>query len=178
MSERLRRYTRKVLLGMRVWIFSVMPMFLVFLSLMVSIQPFWSETFRHIFFLLQWIFLYFWLLYIPRFVPMVLIFVLGVLIDVLYTYPIGLHAIFLLFFAWVLSFYRRREWGWVCDWVVFCVVIVLYQVGIVWVLKWDRGLEFDMVSVVYTSVVVVLLYPLFLPFMGRFLREIEEGVKV
>lgn len=159
------RFTKGLVLVMGV----LLPVIVVLATIILTVLPFWSELMQRSLSLLLLVPLFFWMLHRPYLVPLPILFAIGVLIDSLYSYPLGLNALLFLLLELGLRFYRNRHSFWFFDFLVFGVVLILYKVLLLLFLSIDNEIDFDWRDLFFSTSLLMICYLLSLPFLVRLL---------
>ena len=83
----------------RILLAQCVSVFLIFMNVISFSIPYAGEV-RPFFVLMA---IYYWAIYRPTLIPPVLTFIIGVLLDLLAGFPVGLHAILFLILQWAVS---------------------------------------------------------------------------
>ena len=145
-----------------IFIYSLL-FFMIILNL--THLPFFGEDGARFSFLL--IGVYFWLIYRPALIPYPLLFVSGLLLDILSGGLVGLNALCFMVLGIIVRNQRRYLLGqsWSVVWAGFCVAAII--VSSIQFLSYSLAyLAFPTLLPIFFGLVVsFLLYPVLLPFM-------------
>lgn len=162
--------------GARVGIAQIFLIFLLLLSLVSFSLPH-TDAVKPLFILIP---LYYWNIYRPSLVPIVYVFVLGLLVDFVLGFPVGLHAALFVILHLVLKSQRLFLMGqpYLMFWLGFAIVSTsLYALE--WLFFTLRYLSFMPISDVFASnVITILLFPiiaLILTFIQRILPPVSKS---
>ena len=144
--------------AVRLLVVQGLTLFLLLLNSISFSLPFTGDV-RPFFVLMA---IYYWAIYRPTLIPPAMVFVIGVLLDFLAGFPIGLHAILLLVVQWAVRDQRVFLMGqpYVMVWIGFVLVCSLFSCA-EWLFFWSYAGVMAPLKVVAGNIVLsILFFPL------------------
>lgn len=154
--------------GVRAGIAQAFTVFLLLLSL-VSFSIPHTDTIKPLLILVPF---YYWTIYRPSLLPLFYVFIMGLLVDFVLGFPVGLHAILFIVIRIIIKSQRLFLMGqpYLMFWLGFAIVSTsLYALE--WAFFSMRYLSFMPLSGVFSSNVVTIL---FFPFIALILTFIQK----
>jgi rod shape-determining protein MreD len=162
--------------GARAGVAQAFIIFLLLLSLVSFSLPH-TDTMKPLFILIP---IYYWNIYRPSMIPTLYVFILGLLVDFVLGFPVGLHAALFVILQLILKSQRLFLMGqpYLMLWLGFALVSTsLYALE--WLFFSLRYLSFMPISGVFASnVITILLFPviaLILTFIQRILPPVSKS---
>ena len=145
-----------------------LPFMVTVLFIVYSVTPFSLSFVKEVAILLPLIPICFWLIHLPERMPIGILFLLGVIMDVLYNYPIGLHSLLFMLLVGGTRLYRERwsKYGiWVWEMALFVLILCAYVSILTIFLMLDRGIGWDIHKDMLRIATVLLLYVMCAPIL-------------
>jgi rod shape-determining protein MreD len=111
--------------------------------------------------------IYFWTIYRPQFVPYVLIFITGILLDLLSGGLVGLNTLCFMIIGIIVRGQRRFLLGqsWPVVWAGYCVAVTIVMILHYLVYSLSSAIFLPFIPLIFNLVISYLLYPLVFPVM-------------